>query len=216
MDDEGEQVVLDKTKRNADEEELGDQEMMSMNTLVNLGVGRARLEQTRQQEDQNKAGEDKLRTGGQEAGVIKPVRKDDIKPATDKKTGEGSKPVQVSQAKTRQSSRQVPNAVGQSVQQTETAELAGQVSSNNQPPPTEDRTGTVNAPSAPPALSLTNTSAPPALSSTLPPQCPPPHLSQVVLPLDRDSCPRQFRVRLLDEDNQLKMLMKKMLDSPPI
>merc|ERR1719470_539315 len=109
--DKGEEVkIAKKTKKEGDDEEFADQEMMSMNTLVQGTVGRARLEQTKQQqEEMAKVEEDMCETSGQEAAAIKPVAEQIIKTVTNMKVAEVTKPVQpvqVRQAKAEQT-RQV-------------------------------------------------------------------------------------------------------------
>merc|ERR1719318_2548835 len=96
---------------------------------------------------------------------------------------------------------------------------ARQYSSTPQPPSVQDLIATDETTSpqqvTQPVQSPTPTYPPAILSSTLPPQCPPSHLSQVVLPLTDYTSPGQFGVRLLVEEDQLKLLRKEMMESPP-
>merc|ERR1719318_2421680 len=193
--DKGEEVMTAKTKKEADDDEVADQEMMSMNTLVQGTVGRARLEQTTQQEEvMAKVEEDMCETSGQEAAVIKPVAEQIIKTVTNMKVAEVTKPVQpvqVGQAKAEQT-RQVSGFDGQIMAET---------------PPARQYSSTP-LPVTQPVQALTPTYIPAILSSTLPPQCPPSYVSQVVLPLTDYTSPGQFGVRLLVEEDQLKLLSK--------
>eukprot|EP00092_Neocalanus_flemingeri_P017770 GFUD01019227.1.p1 GENE.GFUD01019227.1~~GFUD01019227.1.p1 ORF type:complete len:1003 (+),score=360.29 GFUD01019227.1:61-3069(+) len=74
--------------------------------------------------------------------------------------------------------------------------------------------GKVKLDSSPPQLPATQYT--PAISSTsLPVQSPPPHLTQVVLPVDDITSPGQFGVRLVEQETQLNSLLEKMLMTPP-
>ena len=77
MDKGEEEVVMSMTKAEADddeEDEIADQEMMSMNTLVHVAVGKARLEQS-MKEGKGKADTSKCKTEGQKGSFAKPVTK---------------------------------------------------------------------------------------------------------------------------------------------